>query len=252
MDSIVSKVRIELVNLAATYTADKHENVTISLISDFQRALFTILDQSIRIKDLKQSEELRDEMIQLFKDDYPTEPAWPYLNQLKKQDRCFAKLCCRFQHGAALYKSPSCQEHFMCEDHKSSPCIAKHGKIASQEHQAKNNTKNIGETALDLENTSTEHFIRGELGEKISEDEKSDETNPNRRLLGAGNLDKEETPEPIVEGAVGMVKPSTDFHYSWADDFDYDTGSSSGDESELDEDVVSGEEKNWQNADIGR
>ena len=80
MESIVSKVHVELVDLAATYADAGYENVMLSVISDFQRALFTILDKKIRIKHIKQSEELRDEMVQLFEDEYPTKPAWPYLN----------------------------------------------------------------------------------------------------------------------------------------------------------------------------
>jgi hypothetical protein len=63
MESIVSKVHIELVDLAATYADAGYENVMISVISDFQRALFSILDKKIRIKHLEQSEELRDEMV---------------------------------------------------------------------------------------------------------------------------------------------------------------------------------------------
>ena len=252
MDSIVSKVRVELVDLAATYAADKHENVTISLISDFQRALFTILDEGIRIKDLEQSKELRDEMIYLFEDEYPTEPAWPYLNQLKKQDRCFAELGCRFKHGAALYKSSSCQEHFVCENHKSSPCIAKHGKVAGQKHQDENDTKNMRKTALDIASSSTEHLIGGEPGNIMLGNKKSDETNTERRLLGTGGLGNEKPPKPVVKDAVSMAKPSEDFYYSWANDFHYNTDGSSSDGSELDDDVVNGEEKNWENADIGR
>jgi hypothetical protein len=78
MESIVSKVHVELVDLAATYADAGYENVTLSLISDFQHALFTILDKKIRIKDLEQSEKFRDEMVELFKDENQTKLAWPY------------------------------------------------------------------------------------------------------------------------------------------------------------------------------
>jgi hypothetical protein len=61
-------VHVELIDLAATYAEAGYENVTLSLISNFQRALFTLLNEKIRIKDLKQSEKLRDEIVQLFKD----------------------------------------------------------------------------------------------------------------------------------------------------------------------------------------
>jgi hypothetical protein len=107
MESIISKVHVELIDLAATYAEAGYENVTLSLISDFQRALFTVLDEKIRIKDLKQSEKLRDEMVQLFKDEEPTKIAWPYLDRLKKEERCFAELDCMFKHGAVLYENSS-------------------------------------------------------------------------------------------------------------------------------------------------
>jgi hypothetical protein len=42
--------------------------------------VFTVLDEKIRIKDLKQSEKLRDEIVQLFKDEELTKIAWPYLD----------------------------------------------------------------------------------------------------------------------------------------------------------------------------
>ena len=125
MESIVSKVHVELVELAATYADAGYENVTLSLIIDFQRALFPILDESIRVKDLEQSEELRDEIVQLLKDEYPTKPAWPYLNQLDRQDRCFAKLGYKFEHRAGLYKSPLYKEPFTCKNHQPSPCLTK-------------------------------------------------------------------------------------------------------------------------------
>jgi hypothetical protein len=80
MESIVSKVYTKLVDLAATYTDARRENVTLSLMADFQRAVFPLLNERIRIKNLKQSKELRDEMIQLLGDEHPMEPAWPYLD----------------------------------------------------------------------------------------------------------------------------------------------------------------------------
>jgi hypothetical protein len=79
MESIVSKVHTELVDLVATYADAGRENITLSLMADFQRALFPLLDERICIKDLEQSEELRDEMVQLFGEEHPTKPAWPAL-----------------------------------------------------------------------------------------------------------------------------------------------------------------------------
>jgi hypothetical protein len=79
MESIVSKVHTELVDLVATYADAGRENITLSLMADFQRALFPLLDERICIKGLEQSEELRDEMVQLFGEEHPTKPAWPAL-----------------------------------------------------------------------------------------------------------------------------------------------------------------------------
>jgi hypothetical protein len=218
MESIVSKTHVELGELAATYADAGYENVTLSLIIDFQRALFPILDESIRVKDLEQSEELRDEIVQLFKDEYPTKPAWPYLNQLDKQDKCFAKLGCRFKHGAALYKSPLCEEHFVCKDHQLSPCLAKHEHIPGQEQRAKDDTKN----------SSKRRLVGGDRGQEISGDNKLDKTN------------------------AGKGQSAKDAQYTWVDNSSYDRGSSSSDESEWDDDVVNREGMNRQNADVGR
>jgi hypothetical protein len=66
MESIVSKVHVEFLDLAATYADAGYKNVTHSLISDFQRALFAILDEDIRIKDLEQSAGLKNEMEELI------------------------------------------------------------------------------------------------------------------------------------------------------------------------------------------
>jgi hypothetical protein len=111
MESIVSKVHVE-----------------------FQQALFTILDKKIRIKDLEQSKKLRDEIVQLSKDVKPTKLAWLYLDQLKKQDRCFAEPDCMLKHRGTVYKSPLCEEHFVCKNHQLNPCLAKHEHVLGQEY----------------------------------------------------------------------------------------------------------------------
>jgi hypothetical protein len=245
MDSIVSKVHIELVNLATTYADAGHENVTLSLILDFQRALFAVLDESIRIKDLEQSEGLKNEMEELFEDEYPTEPGWPYLNQLNKQDRCFAELGCRFKLGAALYKSPLCKDHFMCKNHQSSPCLARHKNVLGQEHQAKD-TKNAKKTAVEGEKSSTERIVAGAKGTETSGNTRSDKTN-----AGKGDLDNERQPKAIEKETVGKEKSDRDVQNAWEGVSD-DQGSSSSDESEWEDNVVNGEGMNRQNADVGR
>ena len=202
MESIVSKVHTELVDLAATYADAGRENVTLSLMVDFQRALFPLLDERIRIKDLKQSEELRDEMVQLLGEEHPTKPAWPYLDQLDKQDRCFAKIGCKFKLGAGLYRSPSCEEHFVCKNHQSSPCLAKHEQVPSQDSQAKHDTK---ETAAGPENLENEPRVRADLGKRTSGDEKACKTDAlekpaTKRDLDSDRLSKPQAKEIIEKG----------------------------------------------------
>lgn len=245
MESIVSKVHIELVNLATTYADAGHDNVTLSLILDFQRALFAVLDESIRIKDLEQSEGLKNEMEELFEDEYPTKAGWPYLNQLDKQDRCFAELGCRFKLGAALYKSPSCKDHFMCKNHQLSPCLAKHKNGLGQEHQAKD-IKNAKKTAVEGEKLSAERIVREALGKEMSGNIRSDKTN-----AGKGDLDNKRQPKAVEKEIVGKETSDKDVQNAWEGVSDYQ-GSSSSDESEWDNNVVNGEGMNRQHADIGR
>jgi hypothetical protein len=193
MESIVSKVHAELVDLAATYADAGRENVTLSLVADFQRALFPLLDERIRIKDLEQSEELRDEMVQLFGEEHPTKPAWPYLDQLDKQDRCFAKMGCKFKLGSALYRSPSCEEHFVCKNHQSSPCLAKHEQVPSQDNQAKHDAK---EATAGPEKPRTESRVRTDLGGRASGDEKAGKSDAVEKPVGKGDSDHDRLSKP--------------------------------------------------------
>jgi hypothetical protein len=252
MESIISKVHVELIDLAATYAEAGYENVTLSLISDFQRALFTVLDEKTCIKDLEQSEKLRDEMVQLFKNKKPTKIAWPYLDRLKKEDRGFAELDCMFKHRAVLYKSPLSEEQFVRKNYQSSPCLAKHKHALGQEHRARDDTKNAKTIAVDVENLSTEPLVEGDLGKKMSGNEKSDDTHAGERLLSKGDLDNKRLPKAVVKETVGKAKSAKDVQYHLVDNFSYDRGGSSSDESEWDDDVVNGEGINWQNADVGR
>jgi hypothetical protein len=133
-----------------------------------------------------------------------------YLDRLKKQDRYFDKLDCMFKHGAALYKSPLCQKHFVYKKHQSSSCLAKHEHVLGQEHQAKDDTKNAKTIAVDVENLSTERLVRGDLGKKMSGKEKSDETNAGERLLGKGDLDYKRLPKAVVKETVWQGKSVKD------------------------------------------
>ncbi|CAN9211721.1 unnamed protein product [Alternaria alternata] len=205
MESIVSKVHAELVDLAATYADAGRENVTLSLMADFQRAVFPLLDERIRIKDLEQSEELRDDMVQLLGDEHPTKPAWPYLDQLDKQDRCFAKMGCKFQLGAGLYRSPSCEEHFMCKNHQSSRCIAKHERAPEHISQDKYDGK---ETAAGPEKPENEPRARADLGKSTSADEKIDRADAVEKSAGKRDADDERLSEPQAEEISEKEKPT--------------------------------------------
>ncbi|CAN9250430.1 unnamed protein product [Alternaria alternata] len=205
MESIVSKVHAELVDLAETYADAGRENVTLSLMADFQRAVFPLLDERIRIKDLEQSEELRDEMVQLLGDEHPTEPAWPYLDQLDKQDRCFAKMGCKFQLGAGLYRSPSCEEHFVCKNHQSSPCIAKHEQAPDYISKTKHDEK---ETAASPEKPEREPRVRADLAKSMFGDEEADRADAVEKSAGKRDADDDWLSEPQAEEIPEKEKPT--------------------------------------------
>ncbi|CAN9307471.1 unnamed protein product [Alternaria alternata] len=205
MESIVSKVHVELVDLAATYADAGRENVTLSLMADFQRAVFPLLGEHIRIKDLEQSEELRDDIVQLLGDEHPTKPAWPYLDQLDKQDRCFAKIGCKFQLGAGLYRSPSCEEHFVCKNHHSSPCIAKHEQAPDYISQAKHDGK---ETAADSEKPGSEPRVRLDLAKSMFGDDKIDRADAVEKSAGKRDAYDDWLSEPQVKEIPEKEKPT--------------------------------------------
>ncbi|KAF1352901.1 hypothetical protein EJ07DRAFT_135623 [Lizonia empirigonia] len=239
MESIVSKVRAELVDLAVAYADAGHENVTLSLISDFQHVLFPLLDERVRINDLEQSDELRDEMIQLFGDEHPTKPAWPYLDQLDMQDRCFAQLGCRFKHGAALYKSSSCKEHFVCKNHQWSPCLAKHKQIT----KGAADESTLDETVPLADQVEGKLEGAGESKEKTATINTVKEENPK----SDGRTEIQVCQLRMKSGEVMWV-PMEDYlqlkhKYAML---------ASSDEDECDDDIVNREGMNQQNADIGR
>jgi hypothetical protein len=205
MESIVSKVHAELVDLAETYADAGRENVTLSLMAEFQRAVFPLLDERIRIKDLEQSEELRDEMVQLLGDEHPTEPAWPYLDQLDKQDRCFAKMGCKFQLGAGLYRSPSCEEHFVCKNHRSSPCIAKHEQAPDYISKTKHDEK---ETAASPEKPGSEPRVRADLAKSMFGDDKIDRADAVEKSAGKRDADDDRLSESQAEEIPEKEKPT--------------------------------------------
>jgi len=199
-------VRGELVNLAAKYAADGHENVTLSMTTDFQRCLFPRLDEEIRIRDLAQSEEFKDNIIEMLADEYPKEPAWPYLGQLgKQQERCTGKKGCRFKLGAALYRSTSCTEHFLCERHRSSPCCALHKQIPSQDGEANHVTK---EAAADAETPKIEPGGRVDLDKIDSGVSSAGEHDAAKKSADEGDLDDEHLHRANAKAISKKVTPA--------------------------------------------
>jgi hypothetical protein len=122
MDKIVHRVRGDIIRVANSYASNKNMNVTATMLEEIQRALFAILPEDIRIRDLEESPELQEEMIALFADEnLPIAPGWPYLDQLEEQQDCLAVKGCKFKLGSALYKAASC-DHYLCTEHKKSSC----------------------------------------------------------------------------------------------------------------------------------
>jgi hypothetical protein len=101
--------------------------------------------------------------------------------------------------------------------------------------------KNAKTIAVDVENLSTEPLVEGDLGKKMSGNEKSDDTHAGERLLSKGDLDDKRLPKAVVKETVGKAKSAKDVQYHLVDDFSYNQGSSSSDKSEWDNDVVNGE-----------
>ena len=124
MDRILDKVADEIQSLAKVYEG---QNVTQSMSADFLRAFSLRLDESTRIRDLEDSDVLKDEIIELFNRGKPTEAKWIYVNQPEIIDRCVATKGCKFSFGASMYRSNSC-EHYTCEKHQGSVCILEEQK----------------------------------------------------------------------------------------------------------------------------
>lgn len=120
MDVIVNKIREDLIGHVISYKGD---NVTQRLMSDFNHAIFLIIPEKVRIEDMKQSTEFREEMMGVFEEQDPTKPGTPYLGQLKDQDSCYAARNCKFEFGQTLYQCASCKKNFVCEEHKNSTCM---------------------------------------------------------------------------------------------------------------------------------
>jgi hypothetical protein len=120
MEAIVEKIRKDLVELVNSYQG---ENATQRLLSEFSYATFLIIPEKIRTEDMKQSTDLREEMMNVFEEQDPTKSGTPYLGQLQDQDSCYAARNCKFDFGQTLYQCTLCKKNFVCKKHEKSPCM---------------------------------------------------------------------------------------------------------------------------------
>jgi hypothetical protein len=112
---------------------------------------------------------------------------------------------CKFQLGAGLYRSPSCEEHFVCKNHQSSPCIAKHEQAPDYISQAKHNGKEIAASPEKLEN---EPRVRADLGKSTSGDEEADRADAVEKSAGKRDVDDKRLSEPQAEEISEKEKPT--------------------------------------------
>jgi hypothetical protein len=96
-------------------------DVAQELFDQINRAVFTILDEPTRIKELERNKWLREDMKTLFEFEIGlSELGTPYLEQIK-QTSCYAVKNCLFRLGSTFHES-SCNYHYVCEKHKELPC----------------------------------------------------------------------------------------------------------------------------------
>jgi hypothetical protein len=126
--NFVKKIRSSFGGLLDHIRSKDPKNVTEEVFKELDhtlRALYGLIDEEIRIKDLQDSDQLRHRMIELFKDEKDeNDPAKKllYLKQIS-QDKCCATKS-TFALGSTIYRSTTCEEqHYACKKHKSDPCL---------------------------------------------------------------------------------------------------------------------------------
>ncbi|KAF1965727.1 hypothetical protein BU23DRAFT_574669 [Bimuria novae-zelandiae CBS 107.79] len=183
MDAIVNKIHKDLIELAISYQG---ENATQRLSSEFRQAIFFIIPEQIRTKDMEQSAELREEMIAFFEDNDPTKPGTPYIGQLKEQDSCYAARKCKFEFGQTLYQCTSCRKHFVCEGHKTSTCML---CVASKKKEK--SPKSTGERKVNVKATGNREDNKNTVNNNAHREEEDAER---------GDKDAESGDEDAVSG----------------------------------------------------
>jgi hypothetical protein len=112
---------------------------------------------------------------------------------------------CKFQLGAGLYRSPSCEEHFVCKNHRSSPCIAKHEQAPEHISQAKHGGK---ETAASPEKPGNEPRVRADLAKSMFGDEEADRADAVEKSVGKRDADDDRLSESQAEEIPEKEKPT--------------------------------------------
>ncbi|CAN9093618.1 unnamed protein product [Alternaria alternata] len=103
---------------------------------------------------------------------------------------------CKFQLGAGLYRSLLCEEHFVCKNHQSSPCIAKHEQVPDYISKTKHDEK---ETAASPENLEKEPRVRADLAKSVFRDEEADRADAVEKSAGKRDADDDWLSEPQAE-----------------------------------------------------
>jgi hypothetical protein len=282
MLSIVQKVQNDLCNLAKAEAASGSQNVTLNLVSDFKLALFAVLPEEIRIQDLKESDELKEEMTSIFQNEEVKLPGWPYLDQLENQLACFAEKGCKFQLGSELHKSSTCPEHFLCRKHKSSPCNAKHKKEEDKNQGEKTTEGRKNKSPprqSEAENQESPGPRQGKVEGKAKEDVKDsnhDKIEKKQGVLTSKRGDKPRAVKLQVADIAGLSVEDFEFKKGdcvsdvqifqvqtkqgeliWVLENDYiqlkeKSANLKAINDSDEEEVVNGEDTNRQNADVGK
>lgn len=158
MEAIVEKIHKDLIKLVNSYQG---ENATQRLLSEFSYATFLIIPEEIRTEDMKQSIELREEMMNVFEEQDPTKAGTPYLGQLQDQDSCYAARNCKFDFGQTLYQCTLCKESFVCKEHRDSPCMLCLAKRNAREKKEKSSKSMDGRKAKVEEVTGDDKNAEG-------------------------------------------------------------------------------------------
>jgi hypothetical protein len=122
------KIRSSFSTVLAHIKSEDPDNVTEEVFKELDhtlRTLYGCIDEEIRIKDIQNSDRLRDRMLELFKDEkdeHGSTKKLVYFGQIS-QDKCCATKN-TFALGSTIYRSITCQEqHYVSKCHREDPCL---------------------------------------------------------------------------------------------------------------------------------